>query len=171
MQHELQARIVDILGRCTDMTIATVRPDGAPQATVVSFAHDGLTLYFGCGARSQKAANIARDPRVALTVTPPYAGWDAIQGLSIAAVAHEVTAPAELAEVQALMVRRFPQLASAEAPDPGTLKIFRLRPQVVSVLDYAKGFGHTDVVRVGGDDIAETLESMAHHWLTVPTPV
>jgi hypothetical protein len=171
MQHELQAKIVDILERCMDMTVATVMADGAPHATVVSFAHDGLTLYFGCGASSHKAANIARDPRVALTVTPPYAGWDAIQGLSIEAEAHEVTAPAELVEGQALMLRRFPQLAAFEVPEPGTIKVFRLRPTLVAVLDYSKGFGHTDVVRVGDDDIAESLESMAHHWLMVPAPV
>lgn len=168
MHHELRTKIVDILSRCMDMTIATVRADGAPQATVVSFAHDGMTIYFGCGASSQKAENVAREPRVSATVTPPYETWNTIEGVSIAAVAQEVAATAELQQVQALFTRRFPAFTSFEAPDPGAMKVFRLRPQLVSVLDYAKGFGHTDLVRVGDDDIAETLASMAHHWIAVP---
>jgi hypothetical protein len=31
-------------------------------------------------------------------------------------------------------------------PDPDQITIVRLVPQVVSVLDYSKGFGHTDLV-------------------------
>jgi hypothetical protein len=27
------------------------------------------------------------------------------------------------------------------------------------------GFGHTDLVKIEADDIAETLDSMRHHWL------
>ena len=60
MKHELRRKATDILARSMDMTVATVRSDGSPQATVVSFVHDGLLLYFGCGAGSQKAANISR---------------------------------------------------------------------------------------------------------------
>ncbi|MFO1143736.1 MAG: pyridoxamine 5'-phosphate oxidase family protein [Amaricoccus sp.] len=165
MQHDLQNRILDILSRTKDMTLATVRPDGAPQATVVSFANDGMTLYFGCGAGSQKAANIAREPRVSVTVTPPYSSWDTIEGLSMAATAREVTASGELAAVGELMRDRFPQLADAVPPEAGMMKVFHLRPHFVSVLDYGKGFGHTDLVRVGDNDITETLESMAHRWI------
>ena len=34
MKHELQQRTIGILSRCMDTTIATIRPDGSPQATV-----------------------------------------------------------------------------------------------------------------------------------------
>jgi hypothetical protein len=50
------------------MTIATLRPDGWPQATTVGYAREGLTLFFLCGLNSQKAANLARDDRVSLTI-------------------------------------------------------------------------------------------------------
>ncbi len=43
------------------MTIATLRPDGWPQATTVAYANEGLTIYFVCGPDSQKATNLARD--------------------------------------------------------------------------------------------------------------
>jgi hypothetical protein len=51
--------------------IATIRPDGYPQATTVSYVSDGLTIYFGCVAESQKAQNIAYNNKVSLTVTLP----------------------------------------------------------------------------------------------------
>ena len=77
MQHELQARIVDILARCVDMTIATVRPDGAPQATVVSFAHDGLTLYFYSSDKGQ--AELWSATRRSLS-----SAWENVQWLPVA---------------------------------------------------------------------------------------
>jgi general stress protein 26 len=170
VKHQLQRKMIDILSRCMDMSIATVRADGSPQATVVSFVHDGLLLYFGCGAGSQKAANISRDPRVAVTMTAPYADWMAINGLSIAATATEVTAPAEIAEVGRLMLQRFPQIAAMPAAEVEAGKLFRVKPQIVSVLDYSFGFGHTDLVAVEAGDIAETLGSMRHHWLVPAKP-
>jgi general stress protein 26 len=165
MDPDLRTTILEILDECHDMTVATVRPDGWPQATVVSFAHDGLGIYFGCGSTAQKAANIARDPRVSLALTAPYEDWRAIRGLSVAAVAHEVTAADEIERVVALMTARFPQLAGMEVAGVPDMKLFRLRPEIVSVLDYRKGFGHTDLVRIGADDIAESLETMRHRWL------
>ncbi|MER8957242.1 pyridoxamine 5'-phosphate oxidase family protein [Mesorhizobium sp. M0833] len=53
------------------MTIATLRPDGWPQATTVGYVNEGLTLYFLCGLDSQKAENLARDDRVpSIAVSP-----------------------------------------------------------------------------------------------------
>jgi len=72
MNPALAEDIISILDSANDMTIATVREDGYPQATTVSYVNDGLTIYFGCAAASQKAGNIARNPKVALTVNLPY---------------------------------------------------------------------------------------------------
>ncbi|MFO1107063.1 MAG: hypothetical protein U1E34_13265 [Amaricoccus sp.] len=33
-------------------------------------------------------------------------------------------------------------------PTPDLVAIFRIVPKVISVLDYSKGFGHTDLVTV-----------------------
>ena len=59
-----QKEILSLLDQHGIMTIATLRPDGWPQATTVGYANEGLTLYFLCGPESQKAANLARDERV-----------------------------------------------------------------------------------------------------------
>lgn len=42
---------------------------------------------------------------------------------------------------------------------------FKLLPQHISVLDYQKGFGHTDLVSVSAGDIAEISQSARHQWL------
>jgi general stress protein 26 len=165
MQHQIRDQILHIMSDCKDMTIATTRPDGAPQATVVSFVHDGLMLYFGCGASSQKAANIGHEPRVSVVMTRPYESWSQIEGLSMAARAERITEPGELDQVWHMMLARFPQVTEIETPPDVAMAVFCLRPEIVSVLDYAKGFGHTEMVRVEADDIAETMDSMRHHWL------
>jgi nitroimidazol reductase NimA-like FMN-containing flavoprotein (pyridoxamine 5'-phosphate oxidase superfamily) len=84
MTPDQRSAVLEIVEHAQDLTLATLRPDGWPQATTVSFVADGLTLYFGCDAQSQKAQNLARDARVSATLNLPYASWDQIRGLSLA---------------------------------------------------------------------------------------
>lgn len=141
--------IVAIMDAGVDLTIATLREDGWPQATTVSYVNDGLAIYFGTGSASQKARNIARDNRVSLTIDLPYADWSAIRGLSLAGRAKRVADPAEIQKAGALMMRKFPQVAQFEAFGSGLdMAFYRVDPTVVSVLDYAKGFGHTDLFAI-----------------------
>ena len=79
MEPALREEILSVLKGATDMTIATIRPDGYPQATTVSYVSAGLTMYFGCTAESQKALNIAYNDKVSLTVTLPYFSWEEIR--------------------------------------------------------------------------------------------
>jgi general stress protein 26 len=147
MDRELEKTISELLGSEKDMTIATVREDGYPQATTVSYVSDGLKIYFGCDAGSQKAQNIARNNKVSLTIDAPYASWEEIKGLSIGGIAQRVTDGNELARVQKLMLEKFPQIAQfANNPSETELAIFRITPVAISVLDYTKGFGHTELV-------------------------
>jgi general stress protein 26 len=78
MDPALEQEIVSILDEANDLTIATVREDGYPQATTVSYVNKGLTIYFGCAAQSQKASNIGHSAKVSLTVNLPYASWEEI---------------------------------------------------------------------------------------------
>ncbi|MGW2596447.1 PPOX class F420-dependent oxidoreductase [Streptomyces klenkii] len=49
-------------------TVATLNKDGAPQTSVVWIARDGDAVLFSTTAGRLKARNLARDPRVSLTV-------------------------------------------------------------------------------------------------------
>ncbi len=44
MDQALRKQIISIIDDVQDMTIATVRDDGYPQATTVSYVNDGLTI-------------------------------------------------------------------------------------------------------------------------------
>jgi PPOX class probable F420-dependent enzyme len=49
-------------------TVATLNRDGGPQTSVVWIARDRDTVLFSTTAGRQKARNLARDPRISLTV-------------------------------------------------------------------------------------------------------
>lgn len=148
MDQDTHAQIIRLLDEVPDMTIATLRPDGFPQATVVSFVHDDLRLYFGTFAGSQKALNIAECDKVSCTVTRPYGTWDEIEGLSLGGHASRVTDADELRRAGELLMERFPQAADYDTGDLGQLVMIRIDPVVISLLDYARGFGHTETLDV-----------------------
>jgi nitroimidazol reductase NimA-like FMN-containing flavoprotein (pyridoxamine 5'-phosphate oxidase superfamily) len=52
MDEEIRTRILALLEQHRIMRIATLRPDGWPQATTVGYVSEGLTLYFLCGLDS-----------------------------------------------------------------------------------------------------------------------
>jgi PPOX class probable F420-dependent enzyme len=142
----IRKKILALLGKHRKMTIATLRPDGWPQATTVGYGNEGLTIYFLCGPDSQKAANLARDNRVSLTIDDDTGQVMSIDGLSMAARAEAVTDPAEAEKALRLMMERYPpQDVPLPMPNAADLRIFRVTPTVISVLDYSKGFGHTDL--------------------------
>ena len=148
MRPELKATILKILDDNRIMTLATLRPDGWPQATTVGFASDDLRIYFLCGADSQKAANLALDDRVSATIDHDTADPMAITGLSMAAHARRVREPAEIARFEGLLLAKYPEYRDMPMPEPGSLAIFALQPKLISVLDYSKGFGHSELVAV-----------------------
>jgi nitroimidazol reductase NimA-like FMN-containing flavoprotein (pyridoxamine 5'-phosphate oxidase superfamily) len=147
MDEEIRRKILALLDQHRIMTIATLRPDGWPQATTVGYASEGLTLYFLCGLESQKAANLARDDRVSLTIDHDTSDLMAITGLSMAARAQAVTDPAEAEKVLRMLMLKYPEVTlPGPLPSPEEVRIFRVTPTVISVLDYSKGFAHTDLV-------------------------
>jgi hypothetical protein len=141
--------VLQVLDMAPDLTLATIRPDGYPQATTVSFAHDGVVIYAGIGRNSQKAANIRACNRVSLTINLPYHDWREIRGLSMSAIAELLDDPLDAAQAAACLEQRFPAVAEWCGPDMGhEVAFLRIRPQMVSVIDYSKGFGHTELISV-----------------------
>ena len=148
MNEELRLKILKLLDQHRIMTIATLRADGWPQAPTVGYANEGLTLYFLCGLDSQKAANLARDDRVSLTIDHDAPQVMEITGLSMAARAQAVADPSEGEQAMRLLMQKYPPQNDLPMPMPkfAEVRIFRLTPTVISLLDYSKGFGHTDLV-------------------------
>ena len=148
MDEKIRRKILTLLDQHRIMTIATLRPDGWPQATTVGYASEGLTLYFLCGIGSQKDSNLTHDDRVSLTIDHDTPQVMEITGLSMAARARPVTDRAEAQKALDLLMRKYPPQGSLPLPmpKPEDVRIFRVAPAVISVLDYTEGFGHTDLV-------------------------
>ena len=164
MQREFKRQIIGLLDEHRIMTIATNRPDGWPQATVVGYANDGLIIYCFVARNSQKFDNILRDPRLSIAIGKDYPLPLQIKGLSMSARALVVEDRGEIKHVEAILLRRYPEYKVMPRPDPAAVPMLRITPEIVSILDYSKGFGHTDLVRVTEADLAEFVESRRHHW-------
>jgi nitroimidazol reductase NimA-like FMN-containing flavoprotein (pyridoxamine 5'-phosphate oxidase superfamily) len=139
--EESAIRILD--GRRV-MAVSTVRPDGWPQTTIVGYANVGLLLYFIISRTSQKYANIRSDNRVAIAVGEEPADLRSLQAVYSSAHAVEVTEDGEREEAWRLLAERHPNLQAYVLPDQSDVAVMRARCEHASVLDYTKGFGHTE---------------------------
>ena len=152
----MEQKAIDILDQHRLMAIATLRADGWPQATMVTYANEGLLLYFIVSRASQKYANIERDSRVSIVVGRDFEDPSRIRALSIAANASEVRDPSQRERAINLILQRHPALAKLPRPDLEHSAVMRAYCSIVSVLDYSKGFGHADLLTVSPGGVEMT---------------
>jgi nitroimidazol reductase NimA-like FMN-containing flavoprotein (pyridoxamine 5'-phosphate oxidase superfamily) len=143
-----KATILELLEENRVMCVATLRPDGWPQATMVGYVHDDLTLYFAVARISQKLANIEREPRISIALGHDRPGR--LRGLSMAARAAEVNELAEIRHLNELMLARYPGQAMF-SPRETSSAVLRATPELISVIDLPKGPGEPEMVRVGDE--------------------
>ena len=86
-----------------------------------------------------------------------------IEGLSMAARAYPINDPAEEARVIELMAAKFPEYRSLPQPDLAGIQLLMVVPEVISVLDYRRGFGHSDLVTVTEADRGSKLGARIVH--------
>ncbi len=68
---DLPAALLELLHRPSTCYLATLMPDGSPHLTQVWVDTDGEHVLINSVEGFRKIRNIARDPRVALTVSDP----------------------------------------------------------------------------------------------------
>jgi nitroimidazol reductase NimA-like FMN-containing flavoprotein (pyridoxamine 5'-phosphate oxidase superfamily) len=164
MKRSFRDLIIRLLDEHRILTIATNRPDGWPQATIVSYCNDGLVIYFFTDRGGQKVQNISCDPRISIAIAKDYHRPLDIKGLSLAGQAVVVDDKAEVDHAHALLLARYPEYRVLPKPNRQEIAMVRVTPEIVSVVDYAKGYGHADLMRVSEDDLAEFIERRRHHW-------
>ncbi len=147
MNRSRKTFILKLLKQHNIMSFATVRADGFPQSTTVGYANDGLDLYFCCDRVSQKVRNLRRSSKVSLTIDRDYKDFHRIKGLSMGARARVLSKPGEVTRAFELLARKFPEMRKVPKEDLAATAFVKVTPKVISVLDYSKGFGHTDLVR------------------------
>ena len=130
------------------MSIATVRPDGWPQSTIVGYANDGWSVYFLIYRTSQKFENISADDRVSISVgKEPHALRD-IKAVYAGCIAREVTDMKERGRAWQLLAERHPNLTDLAPPQKDEVATMVAECRHVSVLDYSKGLGHAEELTI-----------------------
>lgn len=71
MSLTLPQGLLDLLGKASPCFVATLMPDGSPQLTQTWVHTDGEHVVLNIVDGSQKASNLARDPRIAVNVADP----------------------------------------------------------------------------------------------------
>jgi len=149
MDKTTEASVLKQLRRHRVMTLATVRPDGYPQATIVAFASDRLTLFAVVDSTSQKARNIRRNSKVSIAMGSDRRDWGKIEGLSMGGQARVLRKADEIALAKSRLLARFPEMKSlGEADGFKGWAFIEVVPLVISLLDYTKGFGHTELIKL-----------------------
>jgi PPOX class probable F420-dependent enzyme len=69
----------DLLERALFCHLATVRPDGAPQSSVMWFVWDGERVRITHTKTRQKFRNLQHEPRVALSIADPDNSYRALE--------------------------------------------------------------------------------------------
>jgi general stress protein 26 len=181
MMPRLKALILRLFHEHRVMTLATLRLDGWPQATTVGYVNNGFLLYCFVARSTQKFANIQRDPRVSVAIGSDAADPRKVRGLSLAGHASEVSDRSEFEEIAVLRLKKFPEYAAlpaplarqdghlriAPAPKPARVALLRIAPDVISVLDYERGFGDSELVTFSERDLDVHLESKSDPWNAV----
>mgnify|MGYP001182284310 CR=1 FL=1 len=144
MDKSQEKFILDQLRRHKSMTLATLRPDGFPQATTVTYANEGFELYFCCDTASQKAKNIRKNDKVSAAIDRDPRDWNRTRGISLGGRAQVLKGKREREHALALLAKKFPEMGDVTAGEPG-LAFVRVRPSVMSLIDYTQGFGHAGV--------------------------
>lgn len=178
MKQKPKDLILRLLNEHRVMTLATNRPDGWPQATMVGYVNDGFLLYCFIARDCQKHTNILRDPRVSIAIGSDAPQPLQIKGLSLAGTAAVVNDQAEFEYASKLRLQRYPEYADlpppilreaplqriSPQPSPGGVILLRIAPEIFSVLDYSKGFGHSDLVTFSERDLDRHIDTVYHRW-------
>ena len=148
------ARIAEILVSNHLMTLATVRSDGWPHASIVNYLADGLALHFMVSRTSQKMTNILRDPRVSIAIVQDDS--NGVRGLSMAAHVQEVDPETHIEALDRRIWLASGKGAFSPHPTGRDVAVLRATPTLVSLIEYDQPKAQA------------RLFSVAENWSLIP---
>lgn len=150
MDKALEAKILEVLQSHHTMALATIRPDGYPQATTLNYIHDEFTLYFAADAASQKVGNIKLNNKVSVAIASEQQNFYKLRGLSMSGTATRIVDERRAEELSLRLFRALPQSRRFVPEDPKQLAVFEIKPVAIALVDYASGFGKTYLLELPG---------------------
>ncbi len=151
--REAQATARRFADEISTLTLATATGDGVPWAATVFFVADkSFNLYFVSDHRTQHGRDMAANPRVAAAINPDCDNWNDVSGLQVRGRV-AVVEGAERARALLLYFRKFPQIDALFQSPQGrheetiasrlkAANFYCIRPEMIRVIDNAKGFGN-----------------------------
>jgi uncharacterized protein YhbP (UPF0306 family) len=148
MSEALKRQILDYLACHNTMTLATCDAE-APWAATVFYANEDLSLYFFSSPESRHCQNLARNPRVAVTIQEDYKDWRVIKGVQLEGGVSVIDSLLEKAKVMAIYARKYPAVIKLFS-DPASgiyhkaflkVKFYRVAPERLFFVDNEQGFG------------------------------
>ena len=153
-KKQLEQSILDHLRKHNGGTLSTVREDGSPQASGITYVSDGFTIYFAMDPGSYKKKNVDRNPNVGLAIFKDYYRWDKARAVQLAGKCEVVTDKDEVAKIETLLVEKFPWVVTYAgvmewAARVGPVPYYRIVPKTIAYLDYQKfGFDQYEVLEL-----------------------
>jgi len=98
--------IAEFIERSRTATLATLLPDGRPHLVAMWYAVVDGEIWFETKAKSQKAVNLRRDPRVTVMIEDGDT-YDTLRGVSIDATAEIVDDPETILRVGISVFERY----------------------------------------------------------------
>ena len=148
------ARVCAFLSEQHTLTLATIGPDGGPQAADLYYAAtEDLSLYFVSVPGSRHAVNIARDPRVSATIHADSRRWRDIKGVQLEGTCVRL-AGSERASAWARYTTQFPFVLADAALARALQKVdmYRITPRWLRWIDNTTRLGHNqEWVMVDGE--------------------
>jgi hypothetical protein len=58
-------------------------------------------------------------------------------------------------------------LRMAPRPPADTVALLRIAPEIISVVDYSPGFGHSNLITFSDRDLDFPIDSLRHQWVDI----
>lgn len=145
-------------------SLATAGLDGWPHCTMVGIANQGLRIYFVVSRTSQKLVNMTNDDRVSFAIGRDVIDPSSISALSVSARASEILDEQERRQAIRLLLEKRPALKRLEEPQLELSAVMVAIPEVIRLLDYSKGYGHSVLLKLGTDGQLASAEEQRHDW-------
>jgi nitroimidazol reductase NimA-like FMN-containing flavoprotein (pyridoxamine 5'-phosphate oxidase superfamily) len=123
--------------------LSTIGPNGYPHSVPIGYFRLGDDIYLGCRDGTQKVKNIARNPKVSLTLESGSTRQD-IKGVLIQGEATVYTDPEHTLRLsrEAARLRGVAEEALPQEPRPGVAYI-KVMPRRIISWDYGRDAGNT----------------------------
>lgn len=143
MDDARRAIILNLLARQNIMTLATIRPDGFPQATTVYYVNDGFTLYFATDRTSQKAGNLKLNDKVSVAIASETENAYKLKALSLSGRAIKIVDSTRALDLLLCLFKSVPAAKRFAPMESKQLVVYSIVPIAISLVDYATGYDRT----------------------------